>query len=235
MSLRRPRHLLRWIIGAVVVVIVLAVGGPFVYIHFINGKAPASLSLNGLPTTSAQPEATTVADVAGTWSAGKGSVVGYRVGEVLLGQSQTAVGRTSSVTGHLSISGTTATAAAFTVPMSTVHSNESARDAQFDGRIMDVAQYPNATFTLTQPISLAPLPKSGIVITRTAHGTLQLHGQSRAVTFTLTTEIIGGKIEVAGHIPVTFADWGIQNPSAGSFVTTKNYGTLEFLLVFTRN
>jgi polyisoprenoid-binding protein YceI len=33
--------------------------------------------------------------------------------------------------------------------MDTIHSDKSERDAQFDGRIMDVAQYPTGTFTLT--------------------------------------------------------------------------------------
>ena len=45
--------------------------------------------------------------------------------------------------------------ASFSVPMDTIHSDKSQRDAQFDGRIMDVAQYPTGTFTLTSPIDLA--------------------------------------------------------------------------------
>ena len=77
---------------------------------------------------------------------------------MLLGQNATAVGRTTSVTGHLTIAATAVTAAAFSVPMDTVHSDKSERDGQFDGRIMDVSQYPTGTFTLTSPIDLAPCP-----------------------------------------------------------------------------
>ncbi len=80
--------------------------------------------------------------VSGSWTAGSGSQAGYRVNEVLLGQNTTAVGRTSSVTGTLTLAGSTATAASFRVPMATVHSDKSQRDGQFDGRIMDVARYP---------------------------------------------------------------------------------------------
>jgi len=37
---------------------------------------------------------------------------------------------------------------------------------------------------------------------------------------------------MSGSIPVKFADWSIPNPSFGSFVTTQNHGSLEFLLTF---
>jgi polyisoprenoid-binding protein YceI len=247
MPFTRSRHWLRWLIAAIVVVAVLAVAGPFLYIHFFNGSTPAALSLSpsGTATASAAsagastastPAATAAASgpVAGTWNAGSGSAVGYRVNEVLVGQSATAVGRTTSVTGHLTIAGTTATAASFSVPMATVHSDKSQRDGEFDGRIMDVATYPTGTFTLTSPVDLAPLPAAGVIKSYTAHGKLTLHGTTRAVTFTLTAERKGANIEVAGDIPVLFADYDIQNPSIGGFVTTQNHGLLEFLLVFSK-
>jgi polyisoprenoid-binding protein YceI len=236
------RHWLRWLITGIIVLVVLAVAGPFVYIHFFDGSTPAALSLSpgssatGSGSASATPETTTAATgtVAGSWTVSSGSVVGYRVNEVLLGQKATAVGRSKSVTGHLTISGTTVTAGSFSVPMSTVHSDKSQRDAQFDGRIMDVAKYPTGTFTLTRPIDLAPLPAAGVVKSYTARGNLTLHGITRAVTFTLTAERKGAQIEVAGHIPVLFADYGIANPSFAGFVTTQDHGLLEFLLVFDR-
>ena len=252
MPFTRPRHWLRWLIGAIVVLVVLGVGGPFVYIHFFNGSTPAALSLPtasssassspsgtnpNTPSGTATANTAASAPLAGTYSVGSGSVVGYRVNEVLLGQNTTAVGRTTSVTGHLTIVGTTATAATFSVPMDTVHSDKSQRDAQFDSRIMDVAQYPTGTFTLTHPIDLAPLPASGVIKSYTADGKLMLHGTTRAVTFTLTAERGtakdgGTQIEVVGHIPVLFSDYNIQNPSLGGFVTTQDNGLLEFLLVF---
>ena len=238
MPFTRPRHWLRWLIGSVVVVAVLAAAGPFVYIHFFNGSTPAALSLpsasataSGTSTQTAGTTATRGA-VGGTWTIGSGSIVGYRVNENLLGQNTTAVGRTTSVSGHMVINGTTVTAATFSVPMATIHSDKSQRDAQFDGRIMDVSQYPTGTFTLTSPINLAPLPANGVTRSYTAHGTLTLHGTSRAVTFTLTAERKGAQIDAVGHILVVFANWNIQNPSFAGFVTTQNYGQLEFLLVF---
>jgi polyisoprenoid-binding protein YceI len=251
MPFTRPRHWLRWLIGGVVVLAALAAAGPFIYIHFFN-SAPSALSLTpgssssatGTASSAGTATANTAASgaVAGTWTVGSGSVVGYRVNEVLLGQNATAVGRTTSVTGHLTIAGTAVTAASFSVPMDTIHSDKSQRDAQFDGRIMDVAQYPTGTFTLTSPIDLGSLPAAGVIKSYTAHGKLTLHGSSRAVTFTLTAERSaakhgaakdgGNQIEVAGDIPVLFSDYNIQNPSFAGFVTTQDHGLLEFLLVF---
>ena len=253
MPFTRPRHWLRWLIGGIVVLAALAAAGPFIYIHFFNA-APSALSLT--PGNSSSPSSGSTASsagtatantaasgaVAGTWTVGSGSVVGYRVNEVLLGQNATAVGRTTSVTGHLTIQGTAATAASFSVPMDTIHSDKSQRDAQFDGRIMDVAQYPTGTFTLTSPIDLGSPPAAGVIKSYPAHGKLTLHGTTRAVTFTLTAERSaakpgaakhgGNQIEVAGDIPVLFSDYHIQNPSFAGFVTTQDHGLLEFLLVF---
>jgi len=239
MPFTRPRHWLRWLLIAIAGLVVLAAAGPFVYIHFFN-STPAALSLSPGNTTSTQAStgestSTSTGPVAGRWTVGSGSIVGYRVNEVLLGQSATAVGRTSDVTGHLTIAGSTVTAAAFSVPMATVHSDKSQRDAQFDGRIMDVSQYPSATFTLTSPIDLAPLPAGGVIKDYTAHGRLTLHGTTRMVAFTLTAERKGSQIEVSGDIPVLFSDYGIANPSFAGFVTTQDHGLLEFLLVFGQN
>jgi polyisoprenoid-binding protein YceI len=235
------RRWLRWLLAGIVVLVILAVAGPFIYNHFIN-RAPAPLSLSptstpastaaGTAGSSAPASTAATGSVAGTWTPGSGSVVGYRVNEVLLGQSGTAVGRTTSVTGHMTIQDTTVTAATFSVPMASVHSNQSQRDNNFDGRIMEVATYPTATFTLTSPIDLAPLPAGGVIKQYTAHGNLTLHGTTHAVTFTLSAERKGSQIEVSGDIPVTFADYNIENPSYAGLVTTQNHGLLEFLLVF---
>jgi polyisoprenoid-binding protein YceI len=240
MSSRRPLRWLRWTVAAVAAVAVLAVGGTYVYIHFIEGPAPAPLGLKAtkgdVATPPGQPgQSASAGPLAGTWRVASGSLAVYRVKEVLLGQNNIAVGRTSHVKGDLTISGNTVTAAAFTVAMATIHSDQSQRDVQFDGRIMDVTTYPTGTFTLTRPISLAPVPAAGVIKSYPATGKLTLHGHTRQVTFGLKAERTGGKIEVSGSIPVTFADYGIGNPSFGSFVTTQNHGILEFLMNFSRS
>lgn len=239
MTSRGPRRWALWLVGAAVAVVVVVAGGTFVYIHFISGKAPAPLSLKAAAgsTQSASPAGTSPAatPLAGTWKAGSGSVVGYRVQEVLFGQDNTAVGRSSAITGSITIRGTSVTAGAFTVQMATIKSDESQRDVQFNGRIMDTSAYPTGSLALTRTISLAPLPATGAIKTYGTSANLTLHGHTRPVTFTLSAERTASGIEISGSIPVLFSNWDIPNPSFGNVITTQNHGELEFLLKFQRS
>ena len=236
----RTRRWALWVTGAVLVAIAAVLGGTFVYIHFISGPAPAQLSLKTPATGSAHSTATgstaaaAATPLAGTWRVAAGSVVGYRVNEVLFGQDNVAVGRTSTVAGQLTINGTTVTAGSFTVQMAAIKSDQSQRDAQFRGRIMDTAAYPTGTLSLTRPITLTPLPGAGVIKTYTAAGQLTLHGHTRPVTFTLSAERTSAGIEISGSIPIVFADWSIPNPSFGNVITTQNHGVLEFLIKLDR-
>jgi polyisoprenoid-binding protein YceI len=237
---RPRRRWTRWLIGAAVVVVALVVGGPFVYIHFIEGKAPAPLSLSTATTVvgattgeaaGTSGVASTGSAVSGTWNIASGSIAGYRIQETLFGQSNTAVGRTSAITGSITISGTAVSAGRFSVDMTTVKSDQSLRDEQFQGRIMDTSKYPTATFELTEPTQLGSIPPEGTTITETATGQLTLHGTTKAVTFQIQARRSGSTIAVSGSIPIVFSDYGIDNPSGGP-ATTANHGVLEFLLNF---
>ncbi len=172
--------------------------------------------------------------VAGTWNVGSGSIAGYRVQEVLLGQNATAVGRTTQIWGSLTIDGSTVTKGSFTVDMASVVSDQSQRNAKFDGPIMDVSRYPTAILTLSSPIALGQLPAEGVVAHYSATGLLDLHGVIKMVSFPVSAERLSKQIDVLADINIPFADWNIANPSVGGFVTTANKGTLEVLLHLTQ-
>ena len=133
------------IIAVAVSVVVLVVGGPWVYINLIKDDAPDELSLESTTDTSgamastSTSGSTTTNDVAGTWTIAEDSVVGYRVKEVLFGQDTEGVGRTSQVTGSLTIADSAVTTADFTVDMASIESDSGKRDSQFRGRIMDTS------------------------------------------------------------------------------------------------
>jgi polyisoprenoid-binding protein YceI len=225
----------RWLSIGLIGAAALVVGGPFVYKTWISGDAPAPLALpsdgaSPSPSTSTTPPAS-ADSLDGTWTIADGTQVGYRVQEVLFGQNNEAVGRTSSVTGTFALNGTTVSAASFSADMATVTSDQSRRDRQFNGRIMDVGTYPKATFELTGPVQIGAVPADGVTGTATAQGKLTLRGTTKNVTVKLAGRRNGDKIQVSGSIPVTFAEWKIPNPSFGP-VTTKDRGLLEFLLVF---
>jgi polyisoprenoid-binding protein YceI len=160
---------------------------------------------------------------------GRPRLAGYRVHEVLFGQHHTAVGRTSKISGGIEISGTTVDAADFTVDLSSVKSDQTSRDAQFDGFIMETYEHPNARFHLTSPIPLAPLPSVGKTVTESATGQLTMRGVTRTVTFALSAERTDGAIDVDAEIPVIFSDWHIPNPSFAVAQVGKT-GTIEVLL-----
>lgn len=225
------RHWKAWVIGGAAALAVLLVGGPFAYIHFFNGNEPAALKLDSSKRSASGGGSTTVS---GTWTVAGGSQTGYRVHEILIGQSTTAVGRTSAITGTIAIQGSRVASGQFSADLTKVTSNKSQRDKQFQGRIMETATYPKATFKLTKPIALGSVPAIGKKISADATGELTLHGVTRTVTFTVNALRTGSQIDVQGSIPIAFSDYKISSPSVGGFVTVDDHGTLEFLLHFTR-
>ena len=96
MATKRRRRLVVGVIGAAVIIVLAAVLGPYIYIHFIEGPAPAKLELpkSSASTTSSTSKgsASTSSSLDGNWNVGTGSMAGYRVQEVLVGQNATAVG-----------------------------------------------------------------------------------------------------------------------------------------------
>jgi polyisoprenoid-binding protein YceI len=229
---KRPRT---WLIAIPVVLLLAVVGGPFVYINFIKEDAPDRLTLTEESSGENDPPAgdASTGDLDGVWTVGGGSLAGYRVKEVLFGQDTEAAGRTSDIKGSLTLDGTSVTTTEFTVAMDTVKSDESRRDAQFHGRIMDTARFPTATFVLTKPITLPSVPAQGETVTVDATGRFTIHGVTREVTFPIDAQRKAATIEVNGTIPVTFDDYGIPEPSFGP-ATVQDHGEIEFLLVFAK-
>jgi polyisoprenoid-binding protein YceI len=246
---------------AIPVLVALFFGAIFLYAKVLNdspsalSEADLSEAVAGDETTTAPPESAgsrvpstsdTAADGSsteattaaaqesgfdGTWNVTTESEFGYRVEEVLFGVNTTAAGRSNQITGSMTVEGTSVTEASFTVDVGSITSDESRRDNQFRGRIMEVYRFPEATFTLGAPIDFGAVPEPGTQITATATGDLTLHGVTRPVTFDVTAEAGADRIGVLGTIPVVFADYEIDNPST-SGITTEDNGVLEFVLVF---
>ena len=108
------KPIVRKILGLVIVVAIGAVAGPWVYINLIKDDAPEALTLEPSTTTIATESSTTIAvestttialvsTIDGDWKVAADSIVGYRVKETIIGQKTEGVGRTSAVTGSLTI------------------------------------------------------------------------------------------------------------------------------------
>jgi polyisoprenoid-binding protein YceI len=188
------------------------------------------LHAESAPTTEA-PDADAGFD--GDWVPTTASEFGYRVEEVLAGVNTTAVGRSNEIEGLLTIDGTSATVVDITVQVENITSDDSRRDGQFRGRIMNAAEFPTAEFRITEPIDFGQIPEGDEQVVATATGELTLRGVTNPVTFDVTAQTTQGRIGVLGSIPVLFEDYGIENPSFG-VVATEDNGLVEFVLVFER-
>jgi polyisoprenoid-binding protein YceI len=260
------------IVGAVVALIVLAIGASFIYAKVINkadpqfDQADVNAKLDTASTTVAPDPATTTViqsttaqstpvqsttaqstpipstaaaaqatatGIDGTWSISTGSEVGYRVKESISGFDTVANGRTQAITGTIAASGTAVTDGEFTVDMTTFRSDETRRDRQFNGRVMNVSKFPTSTFKLTTPIDFGAIPSEGGTVNASATGDLTLHGATKSVTFDVQGTFKNGLIGVLGQIPVVFDEYDIPSPSIGT-VSTEDNGVLEFVLVLAR-
>ena len=211
-----------------------AIAGPIVYRDLIVGEAEPTPTVTASPTLEADAEAGAEAgDLSGAWTVGTGSYAGYRVDEVLNNTDVTVVGRTDQVTGTLEVDGLTLTAAEFTVDVASIATDSGSRDDYFRSNAMRVDQYPTATFVLTEAVTTDATPVVGEVQTIMATGDLTLAGVTRSVEFELQAVLNGETGQVAGSIPVTFADYGVEAPNLG-FVSVEPDGFVEFLLQLER-
>ena len=105
---------------------------------------------------------------------------------------------------------------------------------------MCIRDSPTATFTLTSPLTIDSVPASGEVTEQTLSGDLTLAGVTKPVSVTVQLRALAassggndGTVEIAGQIPITFADFGMTAPNLG-FVSVEPTGTVEFSLSLER-
>jgi polyisoprenoid-binding protein YceI len=230
---RRLRRILK--IGIPVLVVLIALAGFGLWWFVLRDDAPPAASLVERPT------ATTVAGATadGTWTVQPGPEVfaGYRVQELLAGETikKTAAGRSPAVSGTITVGGTAITAARIDVDTTQLKSDRSQRDNRIRTQGLETDTFPSASFELSQPVQLGSVPAVGAPVKVQAVGNLTLHGVTRPATFDLDARWNGDTIDVAGSTPVTMADFQINPPSIGGFVSVDDNGTVELQLTFVRS
>src|SRR5487761_3874 len=234
------------VIGALVAVIAAAGGAGYVYYFSGLRSAPAQLGLSATPTaaTSAVTTPAAAATLTGSWTVTSGSVAGYRIMELFVGQASKhqAVARTSTITGGLTASGNSSgyqvSSMTFTADLTSLHSVDSVagRDVtQRDGvvsRQLDVQQFPTATFAATSASVPGAIASSPVDVTVT--GKLTIHGVTRDVTVKAKAQLVGGKAEIAGSTSIAMTDYGVSPPFA-PFVTVDPTLVIEFDIFLVRS
>lgn len=242
----------------VAIVAAIAVGGFLVYDQFLAGDNIPPLTLptaspgdSTSPGDSASPDASATSaasggtasadELAGDWTVGDGTVVGYRVREKLadLPAQTDAVGRTSSVTGSATLEASgeavTVTAASFEADLTTLTSDNDRRDNRIREIGLESNQFPTATFVLTSPVEVAAEALTGATVEVTLVGDLTIHGVTKSVSIPAQAQLTAdGTVNVLGSLTFPFADFGMTPPSIGGFVTVEDDATLEFVLVLSR-
>ena len=243
------------LIGLGVAVLVVAIGGGWFY--FIRDDAPAELTLEDAvsdivgtteagdgdsgtpaPATTAAPE-TTIADSAsldGEWSIdSEFTEAGYRIGEELSGIGTfEAVGRTSEVTGSLTLNGSVIEIVAIEVDMGSLRSDSSTRDGALRTRGLETDTFPTASFVLTEPLDLGSVPAEGETVSVTATGELTLHGVTQPVQIPLDGTLADGRIVVVGQLEIALADYDIVKPTGFRVLSIEDNGVFEVQLAFSR-
>lgn len=220
---RRARLLVLGVLAAVVLVVV----GGYVALRLTGDDAPPPPTLSGAPAAGGAAEGG-----AERWRPlpGQGTFVGYRVNEEYLGVGvRTAVGRTSAVTGTVTVDGDRIASADISADMRRVVSDQSRRDDTLRYRGIETDRYPTSRFTLSAPVALAARAAP-------AKGTLTLHGRRAPIDVSVGGQrVAGGRLELVGSAPIEFARFGIEPPSVAGVVSVRDHGVLEFHLVLGRN
>lgn len=162
--------------------------------------------------------------------------VGFRIDEELAGiGAKTVVGRSPGVTGSLVIEGTTIVSTELVVDMTQLITDDANRTNAIRTQAIETAAFPEARFTLTEPIELGGLPAEGEQIDVDATGELTIHGVTRTETIPLTAERAGDVIVVFGQLgPILLADYDIDEPTAAVVLSVEDNAIMELQVFFRR-
>jgi polyisoprenoid-binding protein YceI len=231
------------LVVAGVLVLVLALGGGYLLFASRTSGSPPPAALAPAPSTTAgQATGTTRGEGAatpdGTWrvSDDGSSYVGYRVKEQLafLDSPNEAVGRSTAVTGTMTVAGDTVEAVRIEADLTRLTSDESRRDNAIRLRGLESERFPKATLELAEPIRLAGAPAQGREVRGRGRGRLTVHGVTRQVDLDLAGRWNGSTIQVAGQLPVRMSDFQIEPPRFGPVMSIEDSLAVEFNLVFER-
>jgi len=236
----------RFLIAGAAVIAVIALAGGGAYVYFFSGlrSSPNALGLSASPSAQAStsPSASTAGSLAGSWTVTTGSLAGYRVKELFVGETSKheAVARTSTVTGSLTVAGASTgyrvSAITITAVLTGLHSVDTVagRDvSQRDGfvsRQMNLQQFPSATFTAS---SVSVTGSTSGPVDLSLPGKLTIHGVTKDVTASAKAQLSGSKVEVAGSVSIVMTDYGVTPPSV-PFTTVDPQVTIEFDIFMTK-
>jgi polyisoprenoid-binding protein YceI len=230
-------------IGVVAVVVVVVAGGAYWWGAIRDNSSPTA-SLDAMNASAGSPSTPGTgpggAGPDGTWvvQAGPDVWVGYRVNETILPArtKRTVNGRSTAVTGTMTIAGGKVDAASLTIDVSKLDSGEPMRDQVLQSIGLETATFKEATFALREPVMLPSGLTAGTPVDLTLKGSLTAHGTTRDLDIAVQAKWDGNQIAVASvgeGAAFVMADWGITLPRV-PIVEDYDHGTLEAQLRFVK-
>jgi polyisoprenoid-binding protein YceI len=224
----RPRHLMKFLVGVVLPIVLLIV----VFAQFLRPPIPEPPPGPELSDSATTPEHT---PPDGTWGiVQEDSYVGYRIVErdPTRGRDNEAVGRTTSVAGQLEVERGVVGDATVTADLERLTSDQRRRDRAIRVRYLESRQYPDATFTVTEPFAPADGLADGHVVTHRVAGVLEIRGLEQDVVADLQARWDGEQVTVVGAIPIALDDYGVRPPQIWGFRMVEDTAEIELLLHF---
>lgn len=198
-------------IFVVLILVLTAVAiGPIVYSLFHNGGVKT-----GPVTAEGAKPASTPLD--GSWSVTKGRAknhtsVGFTFDEVLPAERTSTSGSTTDVTGQAEISDSILESATITVNMDALTTDKKVRDQNMKSKLFNTSDFPESSFTLTKPASLADVPEDGTIGSVKLTGDLKIKDKTQEVTHEFDILRDGDGIVIGGDIPIKRLDYNVKTP-----------------------
>lgn len=224
-------------IGGAALLAIVALAGIGVSLLMGTHQAPPRLALKSAQTSNPP------SGLAGTWTVAPGSVVGYRVREKFINQTEEteAVARTSQVKGKLvvDVNGQSVTVSQIKISadLASLASQDKYANYQVYQRdffvrtiYLQTDSFPTATFTAGTTRFL--LPATG-TLQLDIDGKLTVHGVTKNVTAQIEAIDRGDQAEIVGSINTDMRDFGVDPPEI-SFTKSEPAVTIEFDLKLSR-
>jgi polyisoprenoid-binding protein YceI len=219
----------------VILVAVVAVGGFAAYWFLVRSDAAAKPTIKKTATSAG-------GSVDGTWTLtaddANGSFVQYRVHEQFAAGlvDNEATGKSTSVTGSMTVNGTTVSDIEVTANLAALKSDKEFRDNALKNRGLETDKFPTAKFVADGPVTLPSAPTKGKTVDVDVPGQLTLHGVTKSVTAPIEARWDGRTVQVVvKSLNVNLTDYGMTPPTGGPIAEVDDHGDLELQLFFTKS
>lgn len=198
------------LVAVAVVALAIVIVGPVLYrLMSSPGAHTGEFNLDGAPPAEV--------GVDGDWEVihsalGFETGVGYTFDELLPGDARNTSGLTRDVTGNVKVVDGELTGGDITVNMETLTTDNERRDVNVRMSLFVTDEFPEATFTVTEPVDVSDVPAEPDVTVVDVVGDLTIRGVTHEVTAPMEVTRTGDYVLLSSDVPINRLDYGIRTP-----------------------